>query len=253
MTLRNLSTIALGACLFSGSLITAADDDKDSDSGIRRPSIGFRVESFRTRMFSMKSVEASTTNPIADYTYTASTSTPRMSVAPTVEYRIRSFFSVSAEVRFHHAEYQQVTDIKSGIPDPNSSYDDRKTTTITETSTANYWEFPFMAHYYGHWRGHWWGKLYGSGGLELRHVGRVRTGTDYAYADGTSDYNEIPSTPTHVNQLGFVAGLGIRYIPAFNIKLMPEIRYVRWQGTTFQGVAFRSAPNQVEAGIGLSF
>ena len=143
--------------------------------------------------------------------------------------------------------------MKSGTIDPNSGGDDRKTTTIAQTSKANYWEFPFLAHYYGIRRGKLWSRSYVSGGVALRHVGRVRTGTGYAYADGTTDYNEVPAVPNRSNQVGLVVGAGLRFIDSFNIKLTPEVRFTRWLGTTFQGIAYRSAANQVQAGVGISF
>jgi opacity protein-like surface antigen len=250
MTMRTLFKSLLVAGLAAG-FAAAADD---TDPAIRRPSFGIRIESFGTRMFSTKSdVEASTTKPIADYTYSASSSSPRVAIEPTVEYRLLPKLSISAGLCFHHAQYQQVTEIKTGTVDPNSGSDDRKPTTITESTKANYWEFPVLAHYYGLRPGRWWSRAYVSAGVKLRHVGRVRTGTDYANADGTTDYNEIPAVPGRSNQLGFVAGAGLRLIDSFNIKMTPEVRFIRWQGVTFQGLAYRSMANQVEVGVGFSF
>jgi opacity protein-like surface antigen len=242
--------IALLLSLLAGCL--AAQDT--NGPAIRRPSFGIRLETFDIPMFSTKSnLAVSTTKPVADYTYSATSDSPRLAVEPAIEYRLWDKVSVSAGFCFHHAQYQQTTKIKSGTIDPNVGVDDRGTTTITETSKANYWDFPFLAHYYGLRPGKWWSRSYVSAGVQLRHVGRVRTGTDYSYADATTDYNEIPAVPDRRNQVGLVVGGGLRFIDSNNIKLTPEVRFIRWQGTTFQGPAYRSTANQVEAGVGFSF
>jgi hypothetical protein len=239
MTIRTLFRSLLLASTVAASA-AAADDNGPA---IRRPSFGFRIEWFDTPMFRTTYVATSTTNPAAAYTYSGTTDSPRWAVEPTAEYRVLDRLSISAGLCFHHAQYQQTSTVTE-----NSA-----TNTIAQTSTANYWEFPFLAHYYGFGSGRWWSKPYVSAGLQFRHIGRVRTGTDYIYSDDTTNYNEIPAVPNRSNQLGFVAGVGLRFIDDFNIKMTPEIRFIRWQGETFEGPAYRSMTNQLEVGVGLVF
>jgi hypothetical protein len=250
MTLRNSSKIVFFACLVPGFLLFGQDD---TPPAIRRPSLGIRIEYFDTPFFKTSTVQASTTDPIADYTYIGSTGSPRWVLAPTVEYRLWGHLSLSGELHFHHAQYKQTTQMLSGLRDPNSSTDDRQVTTITQTTRANFWEFPFLVHYYGFRPKGWFHRAYASAGVEWRYVGKIRTGTDYSYADGTTDYNEIPAQPNLTNQFGVVVGGGLRFMDAFRVKVTPEVRYIRWQGVTFQGQGYRSMPDQLEAGIGLSF
>jgi hypothetical protein len=244
-----LCSLVGGAALLPASLV-AADD---TASAIGRPTVGFRVEYYANRLFSTSTYSLSTTQPVADYTFMGSTHSPRMSLAPMIEWRLAPHLSAAVELHFHHAQFQQVTLFTSGVRDPNSSNDDRKINTVSSTTKANYWEVPLIAHYYGLIHSGWARKAYATGGLEWRHVGRVRTGTEYSYANGATDYNEDPARPNRADQLGMVAGLGLRVMDALRIKVTPEVRYVRWGGAAFQGQTYRSSQNQLEISIGLSY
>jgi hypothetical protein len=250
MTFSVVSKTGVWVCLLAACPLFAQDD---STSPIHRPSIGVRLEYYPLRLYKTDTVYASTTQPVADYTYTASSSASRFAVAPTVEYRLAPRTSLGAEFHFYHAQYSQQTIVQTGVIDPNSPVDDRKKTTITDTTKADYWDVPVLFHYYGLASQGLFSRGYVSGGLQYRHVGTIRTGNEFAYANGTTNYNEIPDAPNHRNQVGFVFGVGLRFVDDFKIKVAPEIRYIRWVGSTFQGPAYHAVENQAEAGLGISF
>jgi len=226
---------------------------QDEQPAVQRPSIGVRVYALPFRMFDVGSATASTTAPVADYNYSSTTKRNLLSVGPTLEYRIKGRFSIGLEFRIHEAQYVQTTQVRTGKKDPNSSTDDRKVTTITQTTRASYWELPLLLRYDGLLHG-WLGrKTYALGGVQYRRVRNIRTGNEYAFADGTTDYNEIAAVPSRKNQIGGVVGIGLRFRDDYNIKIAPEVRYVLWQGKTFQGPGFASRWNQLEGGVGISF
>jgi hypothetical protein len=244
------------ACICCETVLLGADD---TEPAMRRPLFGFRIEYLATPLFKTHYATGSTTNPAADFTYTATTHTPRMTPVPFVEYRLSSRISLRGELEFRHAQYQQVALMRSGIVNPNAGGDDRPITTIRETNTPNYWQIPVIVSYYGLGRTAWLHRAFVSGGAELRHVGKVRTGTEYSNADGTYDYNENPTLPQVNNQVGFVASAGLRFRPHFPFKwhipigVTPEVSFVRWEKRAFQGPAYYSTQNQLEGGIGFSF
>jgi len=246
MTIR-LIHIAILPLLISGVELFAEED------AIRRPSIGLRFQYTETRPFVTFDSQSSTTKPIADYTYAATSGSRGLVLVPNVEYRLTPRLSIGLEPQFHHAKYSQVTEIRSGKKDSSSATDNRPVTSVTETTKASYWEVPVVAHYRGITKRGIAAKTYFTGGVVLRHVSNIRTGTEYANADGTTDYNEIPATPSRTNQLGLVAGIGLRFVDDYRIKTTPEVRITHWQGTTFSGQAFRSATNQLSVGIGFAF
>lgn len=255
MMLRRLSNAAAVACLLLPIACVFAQDE-DTPPVIRRPSFGARVEYVQSRLFTTSSADASTTSPVADYHYSGSTPAHGLVFTPTAEYRLRPNLSIGLEFHFLHAQYKQRTEIRTGTTDPAFATDTRKVTTVTESTKASYYEVPVLLHYYGlRHKGLFglWAKSYATGGFTYRHVGTIRSGTEYANADGSTDYNEIAVAADHTNQLGLVAGIGLRFVDAFRIKVAPEVRYTRWLSTTFHGEAFRSAANQLTAGLGFSF
>jgi hypothetical protein len=235
----------------------AYGQDDEAATGVRRPSIGVRFDYFPDPEFQTGAASAHTNSPVADYSYTAGSNSTKWALSPTVEYRLKKRLSVGLEFRTHQVQYQQVDQVRTGVLPAGvvsgSAGDTRPVTTITQTTMARYWELPLLAHYYRLRPAGLLSRTYVSGGLEYRHVSNIRTGTDFSYADGTTDYNEVPATPQHVNQVGVVVGIGLRFIDDFNIKVAPEARFVHWSGTTFQGPGYNSIGNQIEAGLGISF
>jgi len=250
MNLTDFLKTALCTSLLAAIPLFAADD---ANPAVGRPSVGFRIEYIASPLFLTTTAQASTTTPVAAYTYSSSIPPPRASLAPMVEYRLTRHLSLGLELHYQEAQYQQTTQFISGMQDPNSTSDDRKTSTVVETTRAKYWEVPLVARYCGFPHLAILGNIYTLGGAKWRHVGRIRTGTEFSYADGTTDYNEIPAQPLRTNQVGVVGGVGYRIVNSLRMKFTPELRFVHWQGIAFQGMTYRSARNQVELSLGWSY
>jgi hypothetical protein len=215
---------------------------------------GFRVEFFPLSLFKTSFTESTTTTPpVASYSYFPSNGSQKAALAATFEYMFTPRLSVGADFYLTHAKYTLTTQVRSGLPSPNSGVDDRPLTTYAESSNADYWVFPMLARYGGVRPRGFLSHLYVAAGAEYRHVGRVRTGTDIYYPDGTTGYTEIAAVPTNSNQIGGVVGLGLRMLDDLGIKVAPEIRFIRWTNSTFEGPGYHSQMNQAEAGLGFSF
>lgn len=253
MTLADFSKAAVLTCLTSGFLLQAADDA--TTSKIRRFTIGVHVIYLPEIQMKTGTAEVVTndTNPVAQYNYTASSTSPKWGPGAVVEYRLTPHWSVGGEIHFHHVDYQLNGEILTGINTSTTGGDNRPITTTSSQSQANFYEFPLVAHYYGFWSHGWKRRIFATGGVELRHVGRIRTGNDFIFPSGVTDYNENPATPSKVNDFGGVVGVGMRFIDEFHIRLTPEARFIRWQSPTLQGPGFTSVVNQLEAGLSLTF
>lgn len=194
-----------------------------------------------------------TTPPVASYSYFPSNGSQKAALAATFEYMFTPRLSAGADFYLTHAKFTLTTQVRSGLPSPNAGVDDRPLTTYAESSNADYWVFPMLARYGGVRSHGFLSHLYVAAGGEYRHVGRVRTGTDIYYPDGTTGYTEIAALPTNSNQIGGVIGLGLRMLDDLGIKVSPEIRFIRWTNSTFEGPGYHSQMNQAEGGIGFSF
>jgi len=252
MTLAEFSKAAVIACLFPGFLLLGADD---TSTPLRRLTVGIHVMYFPTRLVNTRNVIQITenTNPVAQYNYTASTNSPKWGPGAMVDYRLTKHLALGGEIHFHHVDYQENAEILTGINTSTTGGDNRPVTNTVTYSQVNYYEFPLLAHYYGFWSHGWKKHIFFTGGMELRHVGKIRTGNDFTYPSGATDYNENPATPNKVNTVGAVAGLGMRFVDEFHIRLSPEMRFIRWQAPTLQGASFASVTNQLEAGLSISF
>jgi hypothetical protein len=232
--------------------------DKSADTGLpttlRRFYFGIRVEGFPLRLFDTTTALSSTSQPIADYSYSASSSSQKIAPAATFEYTFSPRLSAGVEFYLTHTKFIETTQVQTGLPSPNSSTDDRPVTTYVESSIADYWVLPFLARYQGlRSRGFFLRHLYEVAGAEYRHVGRVRTGTDIYYPDGSTGYTEIAAIPAHSNQIGGVVGLGLRFVDDLGLKVAPEVRFIRWDSATFEGPGYVSSRNQAEISLGFAF
>jgi hypothetical protein len=240
------------------STSTTPDNTPGSDVTVTpaRISFGVRVEYFPERFFQTQYTQTSSTNPILSSAYFATSAGSKYTLGLTGEYLLTKRISLGLDFYYHQEEYTQLDQIKSGLLDPNSSYDNRPLTSVTQDTRADYWDVPVVARYYGLRskapRGlGWLSQTFLIGGGAYRHVSNIRTGTSTSLPDGSTAYNEIPVAPNHNNLLGLVGGVGYKLFEYGKFKAMGEARYTRWFGYTFQGPAYESQKNQLE--IGLSF
>lgn len=236
------------------------DNTPGTDTTVHTPrySFGFRVEYFPQRFFETQYTVVNTTNPIQNTGNFATSAGSKLSLGLTSEFRLTDHLSVGVDFFRHQAEYIQLSQIKSGLPDPNSSYDNRPLTSVSQDTRADYWDFPLVARYYvGRLKAPkglgWIGQTYAIGGGTFRHVSNIRTGTSTTLPDGSTSYNEIPVAPQRRNVIGATGGIGYKLFEYGKFKSAVEGRYTRWFGSTFQGPAYQSLKNQVELGLSFTY
>jgi hypothetical protein len=240
---------------------TNQDNTPGTDVTVTPPkwSFGFRVEYFPERFFQTQFVQTNTTNPILSSNYYGTSAGAKYTLGLTAEYLLTKHVSLGLDFFYHQEEYTQLDKVKSGLQDPNSSYDNRPVTTITQDTRANYWDFPLVARYYLPGRAKaprglgWISQTFLIGGGTFRHVGNIRTGTSTQLPDSSTSYNEVPVTPNKRNMAGLVGGVGYKVFEYGKFKAMGEVRYTRWFGYTFQGPAYESQKNQVEVGLSFTY
>jgi hypothetical protein len=80
----------------------------------------------------------------------------------------------------------------------------------------------------------------------------VTTETTTTAPNGTETVDRNP-IPTRKMIPGATAGFGLQFVDEFGIHVVPEFRYTRWFGKSFDTLAGRTRPNSLEFVISLTF
>ena len=132
-------------------------------------------------------------------------------------------------------------------------------TTTTSTSTrvdvrARVVDVPLTLRWYGKSRHTPGPRWFVEGGGALRYVENIQSSLSAVDVAGNSTCCTLGTVqPAHRQARGAVAGFGAQFIDPFGIRVIPEVRYIRWFSTTVDDPTTRTQRNQVEAEITLSF
>jgi len=130
-------------------------------------------------------------------------------------------------------------------------------TTMTSTSTdarARLLDIPFMIRYYGkerHTAGNRWFLEIGGAYRDAFSVRSSQSATDSSGNVTCCTTNVV--TPAHKSSIGYLGGAGAQFIDPFGIRVIPEVRYIRWINQIFEDSTTHTQRNQVEANLTLSF
>lgn len=171
-----------------------------------------------------------------------------------MEAAITDHFAVSIGVLWRRAGYRLTTKLHDKVDNPATPEDERTLLkTTTEETKANYYDFPMMVKWYNKSRYEPGWRYFYEVGPSLRTVSGIRTAVQTETATEFTCCDETPATPATKNLFGVTAGAGIVLRDDFNIKIIPEVRYTRWFGGTFDTRAVNSRRDQVDASITFRF
>ena len=223
-----------------------SDNVKKAGPGFwSRFAVGIRARGIYSELiYKDRTLETTTVKPAATNDYKTTTTVHHMGVGPSVDYVVNPRLIFTVDFLRASAQYQQTLKV--------TRTSDSAITTITENTRATYWDVPVTARLFKlhKWQPRW---MFVTGGGIVRFATNIKTGNEYSYPDSTTAYNETPITPAHKMIPGAVGGLGFRFIDDYRIKLVPEVRYVRWFGSTFDNLTTKSRPSGLEILVGISF
>ena len=233
---------------------TAAE--KTSEEHQQKLAIGFRARILPFRSFSvmdnggvLKTTTVSKVN--YDFNYNTVNHSFMLGGGLTLEGRISRRTLVTAELLFNRLQYDKTTNMYWGVDDPTTSADERSHQTTTESTKARLFDLPVLMQRNVRSSG-FLSHVYLAVGPTARLISTVHTTTNITYADATKGNNTTPAPVSKRLLIGETVGVGLRFVDEFNIKVTPEVRYTRWNGTTFNQDSTRSPRNQLEIGIGFS-
>ncbi len=196
--------------------------------------------------------EQVTTSPPLDTTVTTSPKAHYTAGGALLQLAIFEKWAVNIGSIYRTAEFTSDKIILAGTDNPNTVKDERTQTGISDTTKARYFDFPMLVRRYNlerRERGHRW---FVEAGPSLRWVSKIRTSRAITYPNGDTATESSP-TPYRKSIVGGTAGIGGQFIDPIGVRVIPEVRYTRWFGATFDSLGLHSRRDQVEIIISISF
>lgn len=255
--------LALTVPVVSGQTPGAADKPAPAPSGTadkanetptqRKLAFGIRARFLPARALSvMDNGLAMNTTTIAKVNYDTNYNTVSHSFMVggglALEVPLSSRTVVSIEALYNRLRYDKVTNVYWGVDDPNTAGDERSHKTTTENTKARLFDLPVLVHRNVRSSG-FLSNLYYSGGATARLASTVHSTTNITNADATTANNSFPAQVHKRIVVGATIGVGFRFVDEFNIKVTPEVRFTRWNASTFSQDSTQSPRNQLEIGI----
>jgi hypothetical protein len=233
-------------------LPAASAQDPEPPPKLERWAFGFRVRAFSSPGFENSRAERSTASPVSTTTVEGKDASSVLGIAiPVVDVHLAGRFSLRTEFMIHRPAYERRTETFEGVDNSSTATDERTRTLIEEDVKATTFDIPVLLRY-GGYGGGLFGKLFLTGGPVIRRTSKVSASNVITKGSDIASNDAAPS-PSKRSVYGAAVGLGFRLVDDFNIKVTPEVRYVKWSGSAFDTEAVHSRKRQLEAGIAFTF
>lgn len=261
-----LCLLALCAPLTPALRAQAPVDIEDDEEGealpayVRRFSVGGRFSVLPLQQMDSGNLTSPVGNLVQVLAETKATAR-RLGGGITTQFLINDRFAVGLDFLFRRAAYTETTDVITDLVDPftNEILQTELVTTIEKTR-ATIWETPVLIRYFAKDRRERGARAFFEGGLAIRRIGNVRSSTSTSFSTTDLDVDETdeccdatPAVPAHRVSLGAVVGIGFQLIDDIGVRVVPGVRFTRWFSNAFDSPPTRSAKNQLEATIALTF
>jgi hypothetical protein len=253
--------VCLAGALLFGALLHAQNQNPPAPQRevqrkayVRRLSLGATLSVLGLRLVPDRTTSVVTTSPAFDAIYTTTGASKRVGYGLNLQAAITNRFAVNASLLMRRAAFKMNSDIIEGTDDPNTSEDERTITVRNEDTRVRFYDLPVLVRYYGKDRYQRGPRWFVEGGGALRRVSNIRTSIDTTIGTGDRQCcDTTPRTPDRRTLRGFVVGAGVQLIDPVGIRVVPEVRYTRWAGHTFNSLSTITERNQIEGMISLTF
>ncbi|HEY3441193.1 MAG TPA: hypothetical protein VGK29_10595 [Paludibaculum sp.] len=169
------------------------------------------------------------------------TLTPRLALATGMSFRLLDF-------GMRAITYEGEDDTTTTL------VDERKATMQETTTRARLLDIPVLLRRYNKDHTRRGRRYFYEGGMTLRYVHGIHSfGLTTSQTGTETCCDETSLQPAHRVLPGFVGGAGMQFIDEFGIRFVPEVRYTRWMGRTFDTMPARSRSDQLEFGFSVTF
>ena len=220
---------------------------------VRRFSAGATITVVPLPMIPDGTSTVDTTTPPVSALYTTTAKSKMFGYGVTAQVAITNHFAVNASLFVRNAGYTMDSDVYEGTLVPNLP-DTRRHTVSHEDTHARFYELPVVVRWYNkdrHTAGTRW---FAEGGAAARRVTDIRTSISTSINGSASTCcDTTPAKPAHDTIRGILAGFGLQLIDPIGIRVVPEVRYTRWNGDIFNSYSTNMNNNQIEGMLSLTF
>lgn len=171
-----------------------------------------------------------------------------------VQFALTNRFAVTSDFLIRKASFKTTDITYEGVDDSSTTADERKKTTKESKSRATFSDIPILLRYYNKDRTKPGRRRFFEGGVTFRKVHGIHSFGQTTTSDGkVVCCDETPITPANKWLTGFTAGFGYQFIDDMKIRFIPEVRYTRWMGRTFDTLSTQSRVDQIEGTISITF
>jgi hypothetical protein len=265
----NRTQISLGVSRVAGSLLLVsgllggvpalhgqsdpAPQQSEQASSLKRFSLGGRVSILAINLMNNELASSSTSEPPVKTTLTSASVSNQLGGGATLQFAVHDRLALSVDFLYRRAGYKAGFDRVEGVDDPETEEDERIFTSSFEQTRADYWDVPVLLRIYDSGRRKQGARAFVNGGVAIRFVKNLRTFREFTLPDGSIGGDETPADPANTTLKGVVFGAGWQFGSKVGLKVMPEVRYTRWLGHTFDTPPTRSKRHQVEFLFGITF
>ena len=201
-----------------------------------------------------------TTTPTTSSTVTTTQSTTaassRIGYGVTGMVMLTGHFGLNGNLFFRRLGYQADTSVDniSTITSAGVAYTYETLTTSHEDTRARLMDIPVTVRYFSKSRYRPGARWFVEGGATLRKVSHIRTSLDTTDTFGNLYCCTFTATPpAHNSVIGYVVGAGLHLIDPVGVRVIPEVRFTRWNAAVFDNNTTHTSRNQLEGMISLSF
>jgi hypothetical protein len=196
------------------------------------------------------------TSTILSTEYQTTNASERIGYGLTVQGRITNHFYLDLSGLLRRMGYQETTTVSTTTTAilNGSSYPQVSTNITHEDTRARLIDVPLLLRYYGTGKRANSPRWFLEAGGSWRLANDIRSSTDVTNASGVNTCCTFtPAVPEHRSTVGIEVGAGIQFMDEFGIKVIPEVRYTRWDKPVFESLTTVTKDNQLEATISLTF
>lgn len=211
---------------------------------VRRASLGVSLSIVPMSLVREDSLRQTTTNPAGELSWSTKARKSRVGYGIVTQVVLSNRFAVAASPLIRRFGYEMDTTMTAFSVTSRQHEDTR----------ARLIDVPVTLRFYTKSRFDPGPRGFIEIGGALRNVTRIRTQISTTAPDGTVGCcDNTPATPAHRSIKGAVAGAGLQFIDPVGVRVVPEVRYTRWFGNTFNTYSTTTQKNQVEVILSLTF